>query len=53
MSTAARLPRALAAGDVVVGLTTEHILKPGYSYGDELEYGLGRILDSLEAASRG
>ena len=35
----------------LVELTTEHILKPGYSYGDEFEYGLGRILDSLEAAA--
>jgi AcrR family transcriptional regulator len=34
----------------LVELTTEHILKPGYSYGDEFEYGLGSILDSLEAA---
>ncbi len=37
----------------LVELTTEHILKPGYSYGDEFEYGLGAILDSLEAAARG
>jgi AcrR family transcriptional regulator len=37
----------------LVELTTEHILKPGYSYGDEFEYGLGRILDSLEAAAHG
>jgi AcrR family transcriptional regulator len=34
----------------LVELTTEHILQPGYSYGDEFEYGLGRILDTLEAA---
>src|ERR1044072_5604736 len=33
----------------LVELTTEHILKPGYSYGDEFEYGLGVILDSLRA----
>ena len=33
----------------LVELTTEHILKPGYSYGDEFEYGLGVILDSLQA----
>jgi AcrR family transcriptional regulator len=37
----------------LVELTTEHILQPGYSYGDEFESGLGRILDSLEAAARG
>ena len=36
----------------LVELTTEYILKPGYSYADEFEYGLGRILDSLEAAAR-
>jgi AcrR family transcriptional regulator len=30
-------------------LTVEHILKPGYSYGDEFAYGLGRILDALAA----
>jgi AcrR family transcriptional regulator len=33
----------------LVELTTEHVLKPGYSYGDEFEYGLGVILDSLQA----
>jgi AcrR family transcriptional regulator len=36
----------------LVELTTEHILRPGYSYGDEFEYGLGLILDSLEARVR-
>jgi AcrR family transcriptional regulator len=35
----------------LVELTTEHILQPGYSYGDEFEYGLGLILDSLETAA--
>jgi AcrR family transcriptional regulator len=34
----------------LVELTTEYILQPGYSYGNEFEYGLGLILDSLEAA---
>ena len=37
----------------LVELTTEHLLQPGYSYGDEFEYGLGLILDSLEAAAGG
>jgi hypothetical protein len=37
----------------LVELTTEHILQPGYRYGDEFEYGLGLILDSLEAAAGG
>jgi AcrR family transcriptional regulator len=36
----------------LVELTTEYILKPGYSYGNEFEYGLGLVLDSLEAAAR-
>ncbi|MBA2262932.1 MAG: hypothetical protein H0W03_09730 [Solirubrobacterales bacterium] len=34
-------------------LTTDHILQPGYSYGNEFDYGLGLILDGLEAAARG
>ena len=34
----------------LVELTTEHVLQPGYKYGDEFEYGLGLILDGLEAA---
>jgi AcrR family transcriptional regulator len=28
--------------------TTEHILRPGYDYGDEFEFGLDLILDGLE-----
>jgi AcrR family transcriptional regulator len=36
----------------LVELTTEYILKPGYSYGNEFDYGLSMILDSLEAAAR-
>ncbi len=31
-------------------LATEHVLKPGYSYGDEFEYGLALVLDGLERA---
>lgn len=34
-------------------LTTDHVLQPGYSYGNEFDYGLGLILDGLEAAARG
>jgi hypothetical protein len=37
----------------LVELTTQHVLRPGYSYGDEFEYGLGLILDSLEAQVHG
>jgi AcrR family transcriptional regulator len=31
-------------------LTVEHILRPGYDYGDEFEYGLDLVLDGLERA---
>ena len=31
-------------------LTVEHILKPGYDYGNEYEFGLDLILDGLERA---
>lgn len=33
----------------LVEFTTEYILKPGYSYGAEFEYGLNLVLDGLEA----
>lgn len=33
-------------------LTTELVLQPGYAYGNEFDYGLDAILDSLEAAAR-
>jgi hypothetical protein len=29
-------------------LTREHVLRPGYDYGDEFEFGLELILDGLE-----
>jgi AcrR family transcriptional regulator len=29
-------------------ILTEHVMKPGYDYGDEFEYGLDLMLDSLE-----
>jgi AcrR family transcriptional regulator len=31
-------------------LTTEHVLRPGYDYGDEFTFGLDLILDGLETA---
>jgi hypothetical protein len=31
-------------------LAVEHILQPGYDYGDEYEFGLDLILDGLERA---
>jgi hypothetical protein len=30
--------------------TVEHVLKPGYDFGDEYEFGLDLILDGLERA---
>jgi AcrR family transcriptional regulator len=33
-------------------LTTKHVLRPGYDYGDEFEFGLDLILDGLERARR-
>jgi AcrR family transcriptional regulator len=32
----------------LVELTTKHVLKPGYDYGNEFEFGLDLILDGLE-----
>lgn len=34
-------------------LTMEHVLLPEYSYGLEFEFGLGLVLDGLQAAARG
>ena len=34
----------------LVEILTEHVMKPGYEYGDEFEYGLDLILDGLEQA---
>jgi hypothetical protein len=32
----------------MVAFITDHAMKPGYSFGDEFEYGLDVILDALE-----
>jgi AcrR family transcriptional regulator len=32
-------------------MAVEHVLQPGYDYGDEYEYGLDLVLDGLERAS--
>jgi AcrR family transcriptional regulator len=37
----------------LVEILTEHVMKPGYDYGDEFEYGLDLILDGVETASAG
>jgi AcrR family transcriptional regulator len=34
----------------LVEMATEHILQPGYDFGDEFEFGLGVILDALTTA---
>ena len=37
----------------LVEFITEHVMQPGYDYGDEFEYGLDLILDGLgQPASR-
>ena len=36
-----------------VELAVEHVLKPGYDYGEEFGYGLDLVLDGLEAAAPG
>jgi hypothetical protein len=33
----------------MVELATEHVLKPGYDFGDEFDFGLDLILDGLAA----
>ncbi|MCL3861553.1 TetR/AcrR family transcriptional regulator [Actinotalea sp. K2] len=33
-------------------LTVEHVMQPGYRYGDEFDYGISLILEGLDAAAR-
>ena len=44
----------LPAGEFpyLMELTAEHVLQPGYDFGDEFEFGLDLILDGLEAAAK-
>jgi hypothetical protein len=37
----------------LVEFLSEHVMKPGYDYGDEFEYGLDLILDGLQARAGG
>jgi AcrR family transcriptional regulator len=37
----------------MVELAVEHVMQPGYDFGDEFDYGLGVILDALAAALPG
>jgi len=34
----------------LVGFSREHVLRPGYDYGREFEWGLDLVLDGLERA---
>ncbi len=49
---AAQFAAAFPAGAYphLVELMTEHVLRPGYAYGNEFEYGLDLVLDGLERA---
>jgi AcrR family transcriptional regulator len=49
---AAEILRGLPADDYphLAELTREHVLQPGYDYGDEFGFGLELILDGLERA---
>jgi AcrR family transcriptional regulator len=45
-----QLPRG--AYPHLVELATEHVMKPGYAYGDEFEFGLELVLDGLDRAKK-
>ncbi len=51
---AASMEPLFAAGNYphFIEFVTDHALQPGYAYGDEFDFGLGLILDGLEAAAR-
>ena len=46
--------QGFAAGEYpnLVELTTQHVLQPGYDFGNEFDFGLDLILEGLERASR-
>jgi len=46
-------PGAHSQAESLDELTAKHVLQPGYAYGNEFEYGLGLILDSLQKAAHG
>jgi hypothetical protein len=37
----------------LAAMAAEHVLRPGYDFGNEFEYGLSLVLDSLEGAFAG
>jgi AcrR family transcriptional regulator len=47
LATAIVAPIADGDHPYLVGLTTEHVLQPGYDFGDEFAFGLDLILDGL------
>jgi AcrR family transcriptional regulator len=51
---AATIMAAMAPGEYpyLTEIAVEHVLKPGYDYGDEFEFGLDLVLDGLERAAR-
>ena len=46
------LPDLATQHPALYELTVEHVLQPGYCYGDEFDHGLGLVLEALEAAAR-
>jgi hypothetical protein len=52
---AAAIMAPFAAGEYphLTELTVEHVLQPGYDYGDEFLFGLDLVLDGLERARSG
>ena len=47
----ARMPKGMFPH--LTELTLQHVLKPGYAYGNEFDFGLELILDGLERAREG
>ena len=46
------LVRAAHAASLVDSYVYGFVLQPGYRYADKFDYGIGLILDGLEAAAR-
>ncbi|MDY7103863.1 MAG: TetR/AcrR family transcriptional regulator C-terminal domain-containing protein [Actinomycetota bacterium] len=51
----AQIMEAFAAGEYphMVEMATEHVMQPGYAFGNDFEFGLDLILDGLERALHG
>ena len=46
-------PFPLNAYPHLTEMLTDHVMKPGYDYGDEFRYGLDVILSALDQAQTG